>query len=387
MWRDFISYCSANNSYVNLMNGAVDGEEMIRELEDEEEESRKKAEKEAKEAKKEAHLAEFRAKKKLAQSNGQQSSFQSSSTSGLAHSDGAVAQPKVNQPFTTAIVTHPQLLSNTNQSQIVVPVAHGYVAANGSNYAHQNGYTQHNMSHGGVVQPVGQGIPQTTNSQPQQIIPLHVIENSYLLQQNGTTPQHYAQPHQYALQPAQYIPAAHPQMQQPQVIGQIQQPQMNGQDDESWTSVDKIKSAMLSMFLDKELLVAFKDRGLKGYPPFTVEHHPANSSVLIVTFYAIRMQALALRRDRFVIFEFSSMPQDPLLLTFCNLINFDATSAGVNTNKIGPNELLSKIRLNLPDDYNCNLPCKVIVSLSSYLHRAHYSLARRRATPIRTILL
>ncbi len=359
MWRNFIRYCSDNNSYVNTMQGAVTGEEMIQELEDEELQKKKQAELEEKEAKK----AEFFEKKRLAQSGSASNATMSQTPNGqsLNKSDSAVT-PKVITPFSRSEQSPPQA---PNTSQVNTNVEHNIPLspASHTNASVANHYTT----------PNGPMYPQVYQPYPYSAPIPQQNQHAQLLQQASQ----YSQPQYHQVQSPYYQPAQlqgqqyplsqmTPVMQQPQFsqmqpqLNQmtpqqqpLQQPQMsvqmNGHDEDSWTSVDKAKSATLSKFLGEDLLVVFKDKGLKGYPPFIVEFDFVNQKVLHVTFSLLRMHCQAFKRDQFVIFEFYSMPQNPLLITACNLIPFD----GANTTLVGNgNEVLSRLRLNLPDGYD-----------------------------------
>ena len=141
------------------------------------------------------------------------------------------------------------------------------------------------------------------------------------------------------------------------MLNQRSQPHLshqgNGRDDDSWTAVEKAKSATLSMFSNKELVVAFKDKGLRGYPPFCVVQ---DQTELRICFTKFLLREIVQRTSdgKTLFVEFVTMIPPSvgginLLTAYPPIIPFSSTVTEATTED---NVLISKIKINVPDYYD-----------------------------------
>ncbi len=205
------------------------------------------------------------------------------------------------------------------------------------------------------LQPVGQVMPQAQQLQPLQPSPQMLqmqqqLEHLQLLQQQQAAQfmPVMQQPQFSQMQPqlSQMTPQQQP-LQQPQMSVQ-----MNGHDEDSWTSVDKAKSATLSKFLGKTLIEAFKDKGLKGYPPFCVIEGQTELRICFTKFLLRNSAPQRTSDGKTMFIEFVSMiPPNVggfnLLTATPSIIPFSNISAETMENDV----LISKIKINVPDYY------------------------------------
>lgn len=129
---------------------------------------------------------------------------------------------------------------------------------------------------------------------------------------------------------------------------------MNGHDDDSWTSVDKGKSATLSTFLGKELIVALKDRGLKGYPPFCVIEGQTELRICFSKFLLRDSAPRPTSDGKSLIVEFTTMiPPNVsgfnLLTVVPSIITFAPSISTMGT--VENNLVISKVKIHVPDYY------------------------------------